>query len=103
MPPMESQFTLGLAYVILGGAIQGAYVLPLKYTPHWARENTWLVYSSCAMFILPWALALSATTNLSTVFRHSSWNGLLLVSVCGLGWGLGNVLYGLGVTALGIG
>jgi L-rhamnose-H+ transport protein len=103
MSPMEPQFARGLAYVILGGAIQGAYVLPLKYTPHWARENTWLVYSSCAMFILPWALALSATTNLLAVFRASSWNGLLLVSLCGLGWGLGNVLYGLGVMALGIG
>ena len=99
---MEPQIALGLGYVLLGGAIQGAYVLPLKYSPQWASENIWLVYSSCAMFLLPWALALSATTSLSAVYRTSSWDALLLVALCGLGWGLGNVLYGLGVTALGI-
>ncbi len=99
---MEPQIALGLGYVLLGGAIQGAYVLPLKYTPHWARENTWLVYSSCAMFVLPWALALSTTSSLAALYRASSWNVLLLVGLCGLGWGLGNVLYGLGVMAVGV-
>lgn len=99
---MEPRIALGLGYVLLGGAIQGAYVLPLKYTPHWARENTWLVYSSCAMFVLPWVLALSTTSSRFTVYRASSWKALLMVGLCGLCWGLGNVLYGLGVMTVGI-
>jgi L-rhamnose-H+ transport protein len=99
---MDTGFAMGVACVVLGGAVQGAYAVPLKYLTVWKRENTWAVYSLIGMLLLPWITALTASKGLEPGFRAVDPPSLLLVCFFGLCWGIGNILYGLGVLQLGV-
>lgn len=92
----------GYLMVLAAGLFQGSFMLPMKYTRHWAWENTWLVFSSTAYLVWPWVLAFLTIPHLSTVLVSTSMRSLLLVGLFGVGWGLGAVTFGLGVDKLGM-
>jgi len=92
----------GYLMVFAAGLFQGSFMLPLKYTRRWAWENTWLVFSSTAYLVWPWALAFLTVPHLGTVFVSTSVRSLVLVGLFGVGWGLGAVTFGLGVDKLGM-
>src|SRR6266567_2247472 len=92
----------GYLMVFAAGLFQGSFMLPLKYTRRWAWENTWLVFSSTAYLLWPWALAFLTLPHLGTVFMSTSVRSLVLVGLFGVGWGLGAVTFGLGVDKLGM-
>jgi L-rhamnose-H+ transport protein len=54
------------------------------------------------LLIIPWAVALAVVPQLSDVFHRASWPTLAKVLVFGFGWGVGSVLFGLGVNRLGL-
>jgi len=98
---MESN-TLALFLILLGGALQGAFPLPLKYAVRWKWENVWLVYASFAMVLLPWLFTLITIPDPSRLYSGVRISVLVLTALFGFGWGAGHVLYGLGVGTLGI-
>ena len=57
---MSSLHIAGLSCVLLGGILNGTFILPMKRMKAWSWENIWLAYSVVAMVVLPWALALLA-------------------------------------------
>src|SRR5437868_15375825 len=77
-------------------------MLPMKWTRHWAWENSWLVFASTAYLLCPWLLILTTIPQAFEVYRHSSAGSLITVMLFGLGWGLGAVTFGLGVDAVGL-
>jgi L-rhamnose-H+ transport protein len=93
---------IGLAAVLAGGVLQGAFMAPMKWTKNWAWENTWLVFASTAYLICPWLLILTTIPQAFDVYRQSSAGSLVTVMLFGLGWGLGAVTFGLGVDAVGL-
>jgi L-rhamnose-H+ transport protein len=92
----------GLAAVVAGGLLQGAFMLPMKWTKRWAWENTWLIFACTAYLICPWLLILTTTPQALDVYRTTGAGPILLVMLFGVGWGLGAVTFGLGVDALGL-
>ena len=99
---MITDTLIGFVAILAGGAMQGTFAVPLKFTRRWSWENIWLVYSTAGMLLLPWMVAFLVSPNLHAVYADASWQALVSAGVFGFGWGLGCIFCGLGVVALGI-
>lgn len=95
-----SNFGLGIALLVVGGIMGGAFTTLLPYSP-WSWECKWFWFALLAYAILPWTMALATIPNLLSVY--SNVDNIVLVECAGFGllWGIGSVLFGLGVDALG--
>ena len=99
---MSGNYFLGYILVFAAGALQGTFMLPMKFLKRWSWENIWLVFSTAAYLIFPWMLAIIAIPNLRAVYASTSSGSLVLVGLFGLGWGLGTLTFGLGAARLGM-
>jgi L-rhamnose-H+ transport protein len=99
---MENQMFMGLALTVLGGVMQGSFTLPMKFTPRWTWENTWLAYSAIGLLILPLVIAALTVPHLMDVYLGSEGRTLALAMFFGLGWGAGSTLFGTAVSRIGM-
>jgi L-rhamnose-H+ transport protein len=93
---------IGLALAIIGGGLQGAFVLPMKSMKKWEWENGWLVYVVINCLIFPAILAFAFIPNLMSIYKSTSMGTLNAVFWFGAGWGVGSILFGLGAKFLGM-
>jgi L-rhamnose-H+ transport protein len=92
----------GIALVLLGGVLNGSFVYPMKRLRNWKWENVWFVYSVVGLLIVPWSFAVLAEPHLWGIFSTATWPTLALVIMFGFGWGIGSVLFGLGIARMGL-
>ncbi len=92
----------GLLLGLLSGVMTGSFSLPMKKTTHWSWESTWLVWSICALLIIPWAISLITVPNTLAVFANASATDMALVFAFGVGWGLGAVFFGQSIAMIGM-
>ena len=97
-----SDATTGISLLVIAGIMNAAFAIPMKFTKKWAWENTWAVWSLYALLIMPALIAFVTVPRLGEVYSSSVSRNLLLVIVCGLAWGVAQVLFGLAVDAIGI-
>jgi L-rhamnose-H+ transport protein len=83
--------------------MQGAYPLPMKYTRTWQWENIWLVSSLFGLLVFPWMIAAVTIPSLASVLADCPPRAILVVFLFGAGWGVGGLLFGLGVHRVGLG
>jgi len=100
---MNEGLWIGAMLAVVGGAMQGAFALPMKYARKWQHENIWLVFAVSGLFVLPWILTISTIPNWLQIYRSSPVKLLAIVIVCGVGWGIGATLSGIAFRMLGIG
>lgn len=86
---------IGAVLVLVGGALQGAFAVPMKYARKWKHEHIWFVYSLTGLLVLPWIFNIAAVPALVDVYRATPPGLLLFVAGNGLGWGVGALLVGL--------
>jgi L-rhamnose-H+ transport protein len=103
---MEAQLAtrpaVGLFWLLVAGVMQGAFPLPMKFAGKWKWEHLWGWYSVLAFIVLPLLTAWLTVPHLREVYESSALKPLALIAAFGLLWGLGSVLYGLGIDALGM-
>jgi L-rhamnose-H+ transport protein len=99
---MSDHFWLGMVVIFMGGALNGSFPLPMKYTRQWKWENTWLVFAAAALLIIPWILAASFVPHLGDVYRSVPSRALLAPLIFGFLWGIAQVTFGLGISAVGM-
>jgi len=99
---MEKELVIGLALALLGGGLQGAFVLPMKYMKNWEWENGWLVFTIVCCVIFPVVCAFMLIPDVTEIYKGTSWGVLNAVFWFGAGWGVGNILFGLGAKFLGM-
>ncbi len=99
---MISATVYGLSVIVLSGILQGSVLFPMRYLRKWPFENIWLLYSSFAYLLLPWAFALATIPHLIRTFEYTSGPLLGRTLLFGLGWGLAVVTFGLGCELLGL-
>lgn len=99
---MRTDYLAGYLLVIAAGFLQGSFMLPMKFIRRWAWENTWLIFSTTAYLVWPWLLAFATPPGPISILGATSARSLGLVSLFGLGWGLGALTFGLGVNAVGM-
>jgi len=96
------EIVFGLALAILGGGLQGAFVLPMKFMKRWEWENGWLIFTIICCVIFPVVCAVMFIPDLASIYKNTSWGVLNAVFWFGAGWGVGNILFGLGAKFLGM-
>src|SRR5580692_992058 len=97
-----NESALGFSLLLLAGAMNGSFTLPMKFTRKWAWENTRAIWTILALFVFPLLLAYSTVPQLSSAYAQAGAGVVLLVAACGAGWGIAQVLFGLAVEAIGI-
>ena len=93
---------LGLGLLVLAGAMNGSFTLPMKFTRKWAWENTWLAWTIFALGIFPPVLTVLTVPRLGEVYAQAGATAILIPAACGAGWGISQVFFGLAVDAIGI-
>ena len=93
---------LGLALLVVAGAMNGSFTLPMKFTRKWAWENTWLAWTIFALGIFPPLLTFATVPRLAQVYAEAGTIAILIPAACGAGWGVSQVFFGLAVDAVGI-
>src|ERR1044071_8515052 len=92
----------GILLLVLAGAMNGSFTLPMKFTRKWAWENTWLVWTVFALCLFPPLLAVLTVPSLRDVYAEAGARPIWISAGCGMGWGIAQVFFGLAVDAVGI-
>jgi L-rhamnose-H+ transport protein len=92
----------GILLLLVAGAMNGSFTLPMKFTRRWAWENTWFVWTIFALLIFPPLLTFGTVPALASVYHQASAGVIWVVVACGAGWGISQVFFGLAVDAIGI-
>lgn len=93
---------LSILIIFLAGIFQGSFILPMTLVKQWKWENTWLVFSFFGMIVLNLIMAGIFIHELSRVYATAPFKDLFLLALFGLGWGMGAVLFGIGMDKLGM-
>ncbi len=93
---------IGLLALIIAGILQGLFVLPLSFTKNWKWEHNWFTFSFLGMIVLNWLIGLILFPQVIHVFRQVPAKELMLLLSFGLLWGIGAILFGLGMEKLGM-
>jgi L-rhamnose-H+ transport protein len=88
--------------VLLAALLQGSFVLPMTMVRQWAWEHTWATFSLLGMLVFNWIITLLFIPNIFAVYAASPGRDLAVLALFGLGWGVGAVLFGLGMDRLGM-
>jgi L-rhamnose-H+ transport protein len=99
---MNNHFWFGMAVILVSGAMNAAFALPMKYSRSWKWENLWLVFSVVGIFIVPWTLAIGLVPDLPQVYASVTPRALLVPLVFGLLWGFAQVTFGVSLRMVGV-
>jgi L-rhamnose-H+ transport protein len=96
---------VGLLLAAFGGGLDASQALVMGLAKRWRWESIWLVWAVFGCLILPWATAfvLLRDPNPYEVFHSVSRESLAQVILFGAGWGVGAILFGLGIVRVGMG
>jgi len=92
----------GILVVLLGGMVTGSFAVPMKRARLWPWENLWAAYSLVGLIVIPWGLAFATVPSLMEVYRSTPGGALVVSALLGFGWGVANVLFGVGVPLAGM-
>src|ERR1700730_3375966 len=93
---------IGFLLVLLAALLQGTFVFPMTLVRQWSWEHTWAAFSLLGMFVFNWIITLLLVPNILAVYSASPVRDLAVLALFGLGWGVGAVLFGLGMERLGM-
>jgi len=99
---INSTIYLGISLAVLSGFMNGTFTLPMRYLGRWAWENVWGLFVVVACLILPPAMFFLTVTNPWQVLSAAPGRAEIIASATGFIWGFGAVMFGLGVSAIGI-
>ena len=91
-----------LTLILLAGGMNGSFAAPMKRVRGWEWEHTWLVWACLALLVMPLAVAVLTVPNLWAVYGVAGPESLVRTAVYGMFWGASAVLFGLGVTRIGL-
>jgi L-rhamnose-H+ transport protein len=93
---------IGFLLVLSAALLQGTFVLPMTLVRQWGWEHTWATFSLLGMLVFNWIITLLFVPNIFAVYAASPTRDLAVLALFGLGWGVGAVLFGLGMDRLGM-
>jgi len=92
----------GLIIVLFAAALQGTFILPMNHTRGWTWEHNWFAFSVCGMLLLNAVIGFATIPSLLGIYFSTPAKDVLLLAALGFGWGIGAVLFGLGMDRLGM-
>jgi L-rhamnose-H+ transport protein len=92
----------GVVLSLVAGILNGSFAAPTKYAKKWQWENIWPVWAVVGMFIFPWVIALLTIPHVSELYGNIGADQIWLLTLFGVGFGLAQIFFGLGIAAVGI-
>jgi L-rhamnose-H+ transport protein len=92
----------GLLLIAIAGFFQGTFVLPMTLTRKWAWEHTWAAFSLFGMLLFNWLIGLLVFPNVTHLYRAVPSPVIFQLALLGAGWGVGAILFGMGMDKLGL-
>ncbi len=97
-----SALSVGIILSIIAGIINGSFPAPIKYAKVWKWENIWSVWAIFGMVVFPWLIAFLTIPDAAAVYASADTKSLMLMIAFGLGFGLAQIFFGLGIAAIGM-
>lgn len=86
---------------VFSGLLNGSYAIPIKLTKKWEWENIWLWYAITGLLVVPWVFVSIVIPDVGKVLSSSPTGATVMTFLCGLGWGIGSVAFGLALHLIG--
>ncbi len=102
MNPTSSALTLGITLAVVAGLMNGTFTLPMRYLGRWSWENVWALFILVSCILMPVVIVAASASHVLEAFREAPARGIVLASLCGFAWGFGAIMFGQGVSAIGI-
>lgn len=93
---------LGVIFHFIGGFASGSFYMPFKKVRGWSWESFWIVGGLFSWLIVPPIAAYLTIPGFAAIIGATSSQVLGAVFMMGLLWGIGGLMYGLGVRYLGM-
>jgi L-rhamnose-H+ transport protein len=87
--------------LVAAGAVNASFAVPMKFMRKWPWENVWLVWGVFALLIFPVALGFAGIPGFLSLFIPLT-IPTLKIAAFGALWGVGQVLFGFALEAIGI-
>lgn len=94
--------SLGLAIIVFSGLLIASFAAPMKLSRAWNWENTWLVYATLALVVIPIVLVAWAIPHPLAFYAAIPMRTLLPPLLFGFGWGIAQVTFGLSIARVGM-
>jgi L-rhamnose-H+ transport protein len=97
-----SNVPLAVGLALLAGILNGSFATPMKYAKYWKWENIWSVWALVGMLMFPWFMVYVTVPRMVGFYQQAGAREILLLVGFGVGFGLAQIFFGLGIAALGI-
>lgn len=96
------QVILGIIFHFIGGFASGSFYVPYKKVKGWAWETYWLIGGLFSWFIIPPLAAWLTVPHFAEIIANTPAPTFWWTYFWGLLWGIGGLMYGLGMRFLGL-
>ena len=93
---------VGIMLAVISGLMNGTFTLPMRYLGRWAWENVWALFIVVSCLAMPPVMTLVTVGHPLQVLSAAPARAELIAVVTGFTWGFGAILFGQGVSAIGI-
>jgi L-rhamnose-H+ transport protein len=97
-----SVLLVGIACAIISGIMNGIFTLPMRYLGQWPWENVWALVMLVPCVIMPIAIVLFAVPGFTHILLAAPIHAVVFACLFGFAWGFGAIMFGQGVSAIGI-
>jgi L-rhamnose-H+ transport protein len=97
-----SNVPLAVGLALLAGILNGSFATPMKYAKYWKWENIWSIWAIVGMLMFPWFMVYVTVPHMVGFYEQAGMREILLLIGFGIGFGLAQIFFGLGIAALGI-
>jgi L-rhamnose-H+ transport protein len=97
-----SNVPLAVGLALLAGILNGSFATPMKYAKYWKWENIWSVWAVVGMLMFPWFMVYVTVPHMAGFYQQAGLREILRLVGFGVGFGLAQIFFGLGIAALGI-
>lgn len=99
---MKPEIAWGILAVLAGGVFNGSFVAPMKKLRGWRWGHGWFAYSLAGLIFVPLLAAWLTVPDLWIALSTAPPGALRNAILFGVGWGIGSVLFGIGVDRMGL-
>src|SRR5580700_11210940 len=96
------QVIIGIIYHFVGGFASGSFYVPYKKVRNWSWETYWLVGGLFSWLIIPPLAAWLTIPNFLAIISTTPASSFWWTYIWGMLWGVGGLMYGLGMRYLGM-
>jgi L-rhamnose-H+ transport protein len=96
------QVIFGIIFHFIGGFASGSFYIPFKKVREWAWESYWIIGGLFSWLIIPPLAAYLTVPHFADIIAQASSSTFWWTYFWGILWGVGGLMYGLGMRYLGM-